>query len=1019
MLKSLFLIVALFFSSTPAVWIVREMDEMMVRRGLWFTYGTSKKIESLGELRQNDDIAALTFSEFQQYIDRAVWWNHRVEFGAEISVGQGIARKRRPQKARLRQPPKDMQARIKESDEKYERALEAYNRGDYETAARLAEESGPAALENLRWWNKEVKRLEAKAARRPKYQHAFRHWQINLDRVTFERIGLPIARIESMPIASGGGEPLRYTTLAQPLMNIAAKKRAEFVETTNYVASLVGTNRYVRPGGHDTNCNGLFDVDDPGSGGLPRNCAFRTIQTGVSAAAANSGDFINLQANQTWSLTSPVVVTQNSSASTPLTIRSSNYGSLPSGRVSPSDATNMPKIQTNVSGGAFSIDSDAGGIVFDGLEVTDNATGSTNVNYLFDLGETAAGTHNKITIQRSFLHPGNESDTTTWIRRLTRAVQIEGGPLLFKWNHARGFMGYMPPSGTTLNTTEVLLSVGGPGPIDVIDNYLEAHYACIFLGGGDTGPANSATVSSVTTTSAVHSNTTGLASGVVVRYEYVGVGTWNGTTLTRTSGATLAASNVGRRMVFGAGNFSLDSVAGNVYSVTLRGGGSPANGSYTYELYENATVSSVVSSTVNYSTTSIEGVSSNAAQITEASWNYGDQGLISDVLVQKNTFHIDDTFSLAAFAATGNRPKGTWEVKNVNRMTIDGNTLDGFPGTMAWLVAAQNGTAPWTTIKHVTLSNNWYKPTYYSAHAHAMALIRLADSDHAATPGTDIDVFNNLVTNVQSFFQTEFGSDWNIYHNTVLNYQGGVSYNSFLTMINPSSAVTLRDNTMFFQSSGLNCTVDGVLSTCWPGNTIQKNVVVDNAPVGIATNTWGSGSILSPIPTTTAGIGLVNFGTCASGTLASCALSGSSNYENAGTDSTDPGINVATLAAALGTSSPISPSGLNAAAVSTTQINLTWTDNSSDETGFKLERCSGSGCSNFAEIATPTANAVSYNNTGLTASTTYAYRIRATNAGGDSAYSGTAEATTQSGATTAPASIRGLINVRGKIVVRP
>ncbi len=92
---------------------------------------------------------------------------------------------------------------------------------------------------------------------------------------------------------------------------------------------------------------------------------------------------------------------------------------------------------------------------------------------------------------------------------------------------------------------------------------------------------------------------------------------------------------------------------------------------------------------------------------------------------------------------------------------------------------------------------------------------------------------------------------------------------------------------------------------------------------------------------------------------------------------------------------PTPPSNLAAAAVSTSQINLTWTDNNSVETGFKIERCTGAGCSNFAQIATTGANVTSYSNTGLTASTSYSYRVRATNTAGDSDYSNTATAVTQ------------------------
>jgi hypothetical protein len=92
---------------------------------------------------------------------------------------------------------------------------------------------------------------------------------------------------------------------------------------------------------------------------------------------------------------------------------------------------------------------------------------------------------------------------------------------------------------------------------------------------------------------------------------------------------------------------------------------------------------------------------------------------------------------------------------------------------------------------------------------------------------------------------------------------------------------------------------------------------------------------------------------------------------------------------------PNGPTGLTATAASNSQINLTWVDSDTTEQGFKIERCTGAGCSNFAQIATVSANVTSYSNTGLTGSTSYSYRVRAYNASGDSNYSNTASAVTQ------------------------
>ena len=86
---------------------------------------------------------------------------------------------------------------------------------------------------------------------------------------------------------------------------------------------------------------------------------------------------------------------------------------------------------------------------------------------------------------------------------------------------------------------------------------------------------------------------------------------------------------------------------------------------------------------------------------------------------------------------------------------------------------------------------------------------------------------------------------------------------------------------------------------------------------------------------------------------------------------------------------PTAPSAatlLNATVVSQTQINLSWTDNSADETGFKVER-------DVTLVIITAANVTSYSDTGLTCGTTYNYSVKATNAIGDSS-AVTASATT-------------------------
>ncbi len=101
------------------------------------------------------------------------------------------------------------------------------------------------------------------------------------------------------------------------------------------------------------------------------------------------------------------------------------------------------------------------------------------------------------------------------------------------------------------------------------------------------------------------------------------------------------------------------------------------------------------------------------------------------------------------------------------------------------------------------------------------------------------------------------------------------------------------------------------------------------------------------------------------------------------------------LVTGSGGTPPAALANLATAAVLSSQINLSWIDSDGTEQGFKIERCTGAGCSDFAQIATVGANVTSYSNTGLTASTSYSYRVRAYNAAGDSPYSNTATAVTQ------------------------
>jgi hypothetical protein len=93
----------------------------------------------------------------------------------------------------------------------------------------------------------------------------------------------------------------------------------------------------------------------------------------------------------------------------------------------------------------------------------------------------------------------------------------------------------------------------------------------------------------------------------------------------------------------------------------------------------------------------------------------------------------------------------------------------------------------------------------------------------------------------------------------------------------------------------------------------------------------------------------------------------------------------------------------------TATLTLTFTDNATNETGFKTERCQGVACAPTVQAFvipshTGTGSTV-FIDSALAEGTQFCYRLRATNTAGDSAYSNTACATTSVSIPNAPSSL--------------
>lgn len=89
---------------------------------------------------------------------------------------------------------------------------------------------------------------------------------------------------------------------------------------------------------------------------------------------------------------------------------------------------------------------------------------------------------------------------------------------------------------------------------------------------------------------------------------------------------------------------------------------------------------------------------------------------------------------------------------------------------------------------------------------------------------------------------------------------------------------------------------------------------------------------------------------------------------------------------------PAKPTNLVATVLSTTTVRLTWNDNATNETGYRVEVRTLTG--DWAEVLQPVANSTSAEVTGLQPATGYVFRVRAVKSGEASAYSNEASAAT-------------------------
>jgi hypothetical protein len=154
-----------------------------------------------------------------------------------------------------------------------------------------------------------------------------------------------------------------------------------------------------------------------------------------------------------------------------------------------------------------------------------------------------------------------------------------------------------------------------------------------------------------------------------------------------------------------------------------------------------------------------------------------------------------------------------------------------------------------------------------------------------------------------------------------------------------------------------------------PGTDTATSIVLD----------WGDGTIQAATPATTVGH--------------TYATGGSRTIQVVVTD--EDGTFVAgSRPVSVVLRAPTAPTGLSATGLTRASVRLAWTNTSTTQTEVLVERCKGTGCTKFTQIASLAGSIAAYTDGRLSSNTTYVYRLRTRNAAGTSPYTAPVSART-------------------------
>jgi len=233
--------------------------------------------------------------------------------------------------------------------------------------------------------------------------------------------------------------------------------------------------------------------------------------------------------------------------------------------------------------------------------------------------------------------------------------------------------------------------------------------------------------------------------------------------------------------------------------------------------------------------------------------------------------------------------------------------------------------------------------------------------------------------------------------NFVFWSRAGTNSTSSSDSVNAGTSYSYRIRA--FNSGGYSA-YSNIATVVTPGSNQPPTAVISAAPttgVGPLSVTFDGSGSTDPDGTIATWAWSFGDGTSGSGVMITHVYTAAGTYVPTLTVTDNGGATNTTSTSIVVNAPPLpsAPTNLSATSLSRSSISLKWTNTTTNQTEVRIERCRGSGCTNFAQVAVMAGTATTFSDSGLASRTTYTYRVRAHNATGDSPYSNAASARTK------------------------